>query len=74
MNKINPFNPNSPIGPGMFAGRYHELVATEKLLVQTKANKGHGFLLTGQRGIGKTSLLNLLKYKAEGDIDINGQN
>ncbi|WP_416448326.1 AAA family ATPase [Leeuwenhoekiella sp. A2] len=74
MNKINPFNPNSPIGPGMFAGRYDELVTTEKLLIQAKANKGHGFLLTGQRGIGKTSLLNLLKYKAEGDIDVNGQN
>lgn len=74
MNKINPFNTNSPIGPGMFAGRYHELVVTEKLLIQTKANKGHGFLLTGQRGIGKTSLLNLVKYKAEGDIDVNEQN
>lgn len=74
MNKINPFNPNSPIGPGMFAGRYDELITTEKLLIQTKANKGHGFLLTGQRGIGKTSLLNLLKYKAEGYIKVNGQN
>ena len=73
MSKINPFNPNSPSGPGMFAGRITEIEATEKLLIQTKANKGHGFLLTGQRGIGKTSLLNLVKYQAEGYIDVNGQ-
>jgi len=72
MNKINPFNPNSPSGPGMFAGRMAEIVAIEKLLLQTKANKGHGFLLTGQRGIGKTSLLNLIKYEAEGDIECHG--
>ncbi|MFD2101605.1 AAA family ATPase [Flagellimonas iocasae] len=73
MSKINPFNPNSPSGPGMFAGRLHEIETIEKLLLQTKANKGHGFLLTGQRGIGKTSLLNLVKYQAEGDIEVNGE-
>lgn len=71
--KINPFNPNSPSGPGMFAGRYTEIVSIEKLLFQTKANKGHGFLLTGQRGIGKTSLLNLVKYQAEGEIEVEGK-
>ena len=71
--KINPFNPNSPSGPGMFAGRFTEIVTIEKLLLQTKANKGHGFLLTGQRGIGKTSLLNLVKFQAEGNIDV-GEN
>ena len=62
--KINPFNPNSPSGPGMFAGRLKEMQTIEQILFQTKANKGHGFLLLGQRGIGKTSLLNLMKYQA----------
>lgn len=71
--KINPFNPNSPTGPGMFAGRYREMTAIEQILLQTKANKGHGFLLLGQRGIGKTSLLNLVKHQAEGRIDTKGQ-
>ncbi|GIQ58152.1 hypothetical protein Flavo103_12880 [Flavobacterium collinsii] len=72
--KINPFNPNSPTGPGMFAGRLNEIEAIEQILLQTKANKGHGFLLLGQRGIGKTSLLNLVKYQAEGSIKAKGQN
>ncbi|PTX11332.1 AAA domain-containing protein [Pontibacter mucosus] len=66
--KINPFTPNSPSGPGMFAGRINEIFAVEKIFLQTRANKGHGFLLLGQRGIGKTSLLNLLKYQGEGSI------
>lgn len=52
----------------MFAGRINEIFAVEKIFLQTRANKGHGFLLLGQRGIGKTSLLNLLKYQGEGSI------
>ncbi len=66
--KTNPFSPNSPSIPGMFAGRLDEILAIEKILLQTRANKGHGFLLLGQRGIGKTSLLNFLKYQAEGSV------
>jgi Cdc6-like AAA superfamily ATPase len=71
--KVNPFNPNSPTGPGMFAGRIKEIEAIEQILLQTRANKGHGFLLLGQRGIGKTSLLNLVKYQAEGSIKTKGE-
>ena len=71
--KINPFSPNSPSGPGMFAGRFKEIETIEQILFQTRADKGHGFLLLGQRGIGKTSLLNLVKYYAEGDIAIEQQ-
>ncbi|MBK9248350.1 MAG: ATP-binding protein [Ignavibacteria bacterium] len=67
--KTNPFSPSSPSIPGMFAGRFDEIIAIEKILLQTRANKGHGFLLLGQRGIGKTSLLNFLKYQAEGSIE-----
>lgn len=71
--KINPFNPNSPTGPGMFAGRGKEIDSIAQILLQTKANKGHGFLLLGQRGIGKTSLLNLVKFQAEGSIETKGE-
>lgn len=71
--KINPFSPNSPSVPGMFAGRINEIIAIQKILLQTRANKGHGFLLLGQRGIGKTSLLNFLKYQAEGSIKTNDE-
>lgn len=71
--KLNPFNPNSPTGIGVFAGRIKEIEAIEQIMLQTKGNKGHGFLLLGQRGIGKTSLLNLVKYQAEGRIKIKNE-
>lgn len=55
---INPFRPNSPTNPEMFVGRYDEIKRIEGALKQTMANRGHSFLLLGERGIGKTSLLN----------------
>lgn len=71
--KINPFKPNSPSSPGVFVGRLTEIEKLEASLIQTKANQSVSFLLTGERGIGKTSLLNLIKYFAEGDIEVRGQ-
>src|SRR5690349_10546689 len=70
---INPFSPNSPSIPGMFAGRLYEIESIEKAMLQTRANKAHGFLLLGQRGIGKTSLVNFLKYQAEGVVKTAGE-
>ena len=71
--KINPFKPNSPSRPGMFVGRINEIEKLEASLIQTRANQSVSFLLTGERGIGKTSLLNLIKYFAEGDIEVRNQ-
>lgn len=70
---INPFRPNSPTNPGMFVGRYDEIKRIEGALKQTKANQGHSFLLLGERGIGKTSLLNLVKFFCEGYIEVDNQ-
>ena len=71
--KINPFKPNSPSRPGMFVGRINEIEKLEASLIQTRANQSVSFLLAGERGIGKTSLLNLIKYFAEGDIEVRNQ-
>lgn len=69
MTKINPFKPNDPVPTAMFAGRYDELIALEKGLYQTKHGQNCNFLITGERGIGKSSLLMFLKYVATGDIE-----
>jgi len=66
--KINPFKPNSPSRPGMFVGRINEIDRIESALIQTKANQNVNFLLRGERG--KTSLLNLVKFFAEGQIEV----
>ena len=41
----------------MFAGRYDECVALEKALFQTKNGNPAHFMIDGERGIGKSSLL-----------------
>lgn len=69
MEKINPFQPNSPVPTAMFAGRIDEIEALEKGLYQTKLNKPINFLMIGDRGIGKSSLLLLLKATAAGLIN-----
>ena len=68
MPKVNPFRPNSPVHPGMFAGRGSELQRLEAALLQTKAGNPANFMITGERGIGKSSLLNYVKSVAQGDI------
>jgi len=56
----------------MFAGRLDEITALEQSLVQTRAGQPKHFMLTGERGIGKTSLLNYLRWLAKGDIEVLG--
>lgn len=69
MLKFNPFRPNEIVHPGMFAGRYDELIALEKTLFQTKHGNPTHFLIDGERGIGKSSLLLSLKWVATGELD-----
>ncbi len=68
MPKVNPFKPNSPVPVAMFAGRYDEIDVLEKGLFQTKNGYSSNFLITGDRGIGKSSLMMLLRHMACGDI------
>jgi len=55
MPRINPFRPNSPVNPGMFVGRVTELDKLEADLIQARAGQPTNFMLTGERGIGKTT-------------------
>jgi AAA+ ATPase superfamily predicted ATPase len=66
--KINPFKPNSPVPVGMFAGRLPEIEALEQGLHQTKNGNSQNFLITGEKGIGKSSLMQYIKPLATGDI------
>ncbi|MGA6829080.1 AAA family ATPase [Nitrospira sp. NS4] len=68
MSRINPFRPNAPIAPGMFAGRLAQVDALEEALLQTRAGNPKNFMVTGERGIGKTSLLQYFKWVAQGHI------
>lgn len=69
MPRYNPFRPGSIVNPGMFSGRIPELLDLEKILFQTKNGNPQHFLIHGERGIGKSSLLFYLQYVARGKIE-----
>ncbi len=74
MPKFNPFRPNSIVTQGMFCGRWDELTAIEKSLFQTKHGNPKHFLVQGEKGIGKSSLLLSVDLVAEGHIaTLDGQ-
>lgn len=50
----------------MFIGRVLELQRLEACLLQTRAGSPMNFMITGERGIGKSSLLNYVKAVAQG--------
>lgn len=67
--KFNPFQPNSIVVPGMFVGRMDELDTIEQCLFQAKNGNPQHFLISGERGIGKSSLLLLVSGTAAGLVD-----
>lgn len=71
MGKVNPFTPGSPVPHGIFIGRAEEIERLETCLIQTRSGKPANFMITGERGIGKSSLLLYIKYVADGSIPLN---
>jgi len=45
----------------MFVGRLPQVEALEEALLQTRTGRPKNFMITGERGIGKTSLLQYFK-------------
>lgn len=66
--RFNPFKPGSIVGPGIFSGRLDELSSLDGHLFQTKHGNPQHFLIHGERGIGKSSLMLVTKIIASGDI------
>jgi Cdc6-like AAA superfamily ATPase len=66
--RFNPFRPSSIVPPGMFCGRMEEVLALERSLFQTSKGHPNHFLIQGERGIGKSSLLYYMQCVATGEI------
>ncbi len=66
--KYNPFQPNKIVSPGMFVGRIDELRKIESYLFQTKSGNPAHFIIEGERGIGKSSLLKYVTPLAMGNF------
>lgn len=70
--KYNPFKPSAIVHPGMFSGRTEEIDSIKKSLLQARYGNPSHFLIEGERGIGKSSLLLFMNYLAKGDL--SGEN
>jgi hypothetical protein len=66
--KFNPFQPNKIVNTGMFVGRIDELRKIESYLYQTKSHNPVHFLVEGERGIGKSSLMKYVVPVAQGQF------
>lgn len=63
--RYNPFNPQQPARPDFFVGRTEEIKRFEEFLSQTLHNSPMNMSITGNRGIGKTSILAKLEQIAK---------
>ncbi|OHA64019.1 MAG: hypothetical protein A2842_01625 [Candidatus Wildermuthbacteria bacterium RIFCSPHIGHO2_01_FULL_48_25] len=71
MSKFNPFTPNNPVHSNMFIGRAPEFDAIDRALAQALGGNPSHILILGERGIGKTSLLNVAGLFARGGYTWN---
>jgi hypothetical protein len=55
--KINPYDPNSPVKPHHFAGRTEQIAEIRKALAAAREGSPVSLFLKGDWGIGKTSIL-----------------
>lgn len=63
---MNPFKPGSGLRPPALEGRTSELEAFDLPVARSKnRNYDRGMILSGLRGVGKTTLLNTLAEHAE---------
>lgn len=70
VQRLNPFQPNSPVYSGMFVGREREILRVNDILCQTKSNNPTNILLVGERGIGKSSLLLVINFFSKGELHL----
>jgi Cdc6-like AAA superfamily ATPase len=66
--KVNPFRPGKPItDPELFAGRHAELAILVDALYQTGNGNAKHVIITGARGVGKSSFANQIERLAKED-------
>jgi biotin operon repressor len=71
MMKYNPYRPGKAVTPELFAGRAHQLAEINKALRQTQQGNAQHLVAFGERGIGKSSLLDAAAAAASGEAVAN---
>ena len=61
----SPFTPGIPVPIDYFIGRTREIERIARSIIQTSSGRNENLFLTGERGIGKSSLAAITRYVAE---------
>jgi len=72
MKGINPFYPGQPVPVEFFTGRMKEIQRIIRAIEQVEQGKPQAVFLTGEYGIGKSSLAGFLNFFAEKNSYILG--
>ena len=70
--KESPFSPGKPVQPEYFVARIKEIQRLERAVRQTVSGRNENVFITGQRGIGKSSLAGFIRYLAEKEHSLMG--
>lgn len=70
--KTSPFSPGKPVPIEYFVARLKEIQRLERAIKQTYAGKNENIFITGERGMGKSSLASFIRYLAEKKYDFIG--
>ncbi len=70
--KESPFSPGRPVQPEYFVARIKEIQRLERAIKQTVSGRNENIFITGQRGIGKSSLALFIRHLAEKEYSLIG--
>ncbi len=70
--KESPFSPGRPVPVEYFVARYEEVQRLKRAIRQTVSGRNENIFITGQRGIGKSSLAGFIRFLAEKEYSLVG--
>ncbi len=70
--KESPFSPGKPVQAEYFVARSSEIQSLERRIRQASSGRNENIFITGERGIGKSSLAGFIRYLAEREYNFLG--
>jgi len=72
LTKESPFTPGKPVQPEYFVARAKEIQRLDRAVRQTVSGRNENIFISGQRGIGKSSLAGFVRFLAEKEYSLVG--